>query len=595
MGCALVWQSETTRRSLAADVRRPVCWPRLQDPDVLLRSLSDLKQRFSVGSLMRGERYFLEKRVRLERIDDDCVEAVVRGTHPYRVNLRPEKRGPGLAASCTCRGYFDTGICKHIWATMLAVRGGHSRRRKAARGSGRAISARASGSCFRRVAATPRRAARAGRQSRVRERSERPAPPELRPLGARGRGVEECHRRGAVAAQVQARRMVAASRLRPARLRRPRDAPRGRSQVPRAVARRSRRMWAYGRGSRYEVPPELQPILLPRIAQGIATLPAPLRRRTRDRAGRGRRGPLGLRGRPRPKESRGQHGAGGDPRAQGRAPGPRRRRQSSFPAGCFAARERLSEVDWHGAWGVAQVLRQSGRIEVPSAREGELLTILCALPGESCSKRPTSCAASLERPRHGSSSRNRRRRAARARRSWDGSSSSTGLSGRAAAPAVAAGGRRSRCESLAIGRPSARRSSGSPPSEVGALQRTRTMTSRSAPSDLPELVRALTAEGWQVEAEGRLLPDLGFPAPLGAVRDRLVRPRGRGRLRRGARRACPSSCARCAPARASCDSPTAATACSRRNGSPAGASRASRRSTRTRCASRRARLGCSTP
>ena len=48
------------------------------------------------------------------------VDAIVRGTRPYRVALRRE--GDAIVASCECQYFADRGaICKHIWATLLDV------------------------------------------------------------------------------------------------------------------------------------------------------------------------------------------------------------------------------------------------------------------------------------------------------------------------------------------------------------------------------------------------------------------------------------------------------------------------------------------
>ena len=46
------------------------------------------------------------------------VDAIVRGTRPYRVRLRREKSA--IAGSCECKYFADrAGICKHIWAVLL--------------------------------------------------------------------------------------------------------------------------------------------------------------------------------------------------------------------------------------------------------------------------------------------------------------------------------------------------------------------------------------------------------------------------------------------------------------------------------------------
>ena len=52
------------------------------------------------------------------------VDAIVRGTRPYRVSIA--RGGAELSASCECQFFHDRGeICKHIWAVLLeAERGG---------------------------------------------------------------------------------------------------------------------------------------------------------------------------------------------------------------------------------------------------------------------------------------------------------------------------------------------------------------------------------------------------------------------------------------------------------------------------------------
>src|SRR5688572_18796593 len=47
-----------------------------------------------------------------------AVDAIVRGTRPYRVKLRRSRQT--IAASCECKYFADrAGICKHIWAVLL--------------------------------------------------------------------------------------------------------------------------------------------------------------------------------------------------------------------------------------------------------------------------------------------------------------------------------------------------------------------------------------------------------------------------------------------------------------------------------------------
>ncbi|MGA9772301.1 MAG: SNF2-related protein [Blastocatellia bacterium] len=67
----------------------------------------------------RGRSYYQQGLVRITRGDDHLVEARVRGSESYQVMLSVEDQT--FSVSCTCPYYADTDICKHIWATMLAA------------------------------------------------------------------------------------------------------------------------------------------------------------------------------------------------------------------------------------------------------------------------------------------------------------------------------------------------------------------------------------------------------------------------------------------------------------------------------------------
>ncbi|MEO6446161.1 MAG: DEAD/DEAH box helicase [Gemmatimonadaceae bacterium] len=66
----------------------------------------------------RGEEYYRAGLVTISRADISSVNAVVRGTLPYNVEIRavPEDR---LDLQCTCPYALEYGVCKHIWATLL--------------------------------------------------------------------------------------------------------------------------------------------------------------------------------------------------------------------------------------------------------------------------------------------------------------------------------------------------------------------------------------------------------------------------------------------------------------------------------------------
>jgi uncharacterized Zn finger protein len=85
-----------------------------------LLSLDLLREFAGEPSYARGARYFEEGRVTDIRVERDHVIAKVRGTHPYKVELRQE--GGELNYSCTCPFFQDeTAFCKHCVAAGLAA------------------------------------------------------------------------------------------------------------------------------------------------------------------------------------------------------------------------------------------------------------------------------------------------------------------------------------------------------------------------------------------------------------------------------------------------------------------------------------------
>ena len=72
--------------------------------------------KFTNSVRSRGRTYFFDGRVRLRSGDANSVVALVSGTEPYHVALSIQ--GMALVASCSCP---DSKACKHIWATMLAA------------------------------------------------------------------------------------------------------------------------------------------------------------------------------------------------------------------------------------------------------------------------------------------------------------------------------------------------------------------------------------------------------------------------------------------------------------------------------------------
>ena len=80
---------------------------------------SILSDDFDSSIRNRGKIYYWQSRVRIRRGTDREVQASVRGSRTYDVNL--DWADGTLSLDCDC-DYFDTiGPCKHLWATVLAA------------------------------------------------------------------------------------------------------------------------------------------------------------------------------------------------------------------------------------------------------------------------------------------------------------------------------------------------------------------------------------------------------------------------------------------------------------------------------------------
>jgi uncharacterized Zn finger protein len=73
------------------------------------------------AAVARGAAYQRDGRVELASVDQDRVEAVVRGSLPYTVKL--SARGGSLRWSCTCPVGDDGAFCKHCVAAALSLGG----------------------------------------------------------------------------------------------------------------------------------------------------------------------------------------------------------------------------------------------------------------------------------------------------------------------------------------------------------------------------------------------------------------------------------------------------------------------------------------
>jgi len=76
---------------------------------------------FPLPTRVKGEHYYREGRVALERVGDEYIEATVDGTEPYRVRLIRDLDDL-VDHRCTCPAHERHGECKHVWATIVAVR-----------------------------------------------------------------------------------------------------------------------------------------------------------------------------------------------------------------------------------------------------------------------------------------------------------------------------------------------------------------------------------------------------------------------------------------------------------------------------------------
>lgn len=79
-----------------------------------------LAQKFSSTTRKRGQDYYREMRVEIQRGSDSEVEACVSGSQVYDVDVNWSDGK--LSVWCECHYYVDSGFpCKHLWATILAA------------------------------------------------------------------------------------------------------------------------------------------------------------------------------------------------------------------------------------------------------------------------------------------------------------------------------------------------------------------------------------------------------------------------------------------------------------------------------------------
>src|SRR5215469_6167702 len=74
---------------------------------------------FPAGVRRRGEEYHWQKLVQIEKGSDTGVDATIRGSQQYEVEMSWE---PGaLSVWCDCPYFESNGPCKHLWATILTA------------------------------------------------------------------------------------------------------------------------------------------------------------------------------------------------------------------------------------------------------------------------------------------------------------------------------------------------------------------------------------------------------------------------------------------------------------------------------------------
>jgi superfamily II DNA or RNA helicase len=79
----------------------------------------ELSSDFPNAIRSRGADYFQRRLVKIMQGNDWEVDATVRGSTIYKVNLLRDD--DEIIVSCSCPYYETDGACKHIWATMLAA------------------------------------------------------------------------------------------------------------------------------------------------------------------------------------------------------------------------------------------------------------------------------------------------------------------------------------------------------------------------------------------------------------------------------------------------------------------------------------------
>src|ERR1700690_339841 len=84
-----------------------------------MKLASIISSHFDSEVRARGASYYRLGAVHIKRGNATGVEAGVRGSRVYDVEIAWD--GRALALFCDCPYYEDVGACKHLWATILAA------------------------------------------------------------------------------------------------------------------------------------------------------------------------------------------------------------------------------------------------------------------------------------------------------------------------------------------------------------------------------------------------------------------------------------------------------------------------------------------
>ena len=76
---------------------------------------------FAAALRSRGQDYFARGAVQLLDLTETRAIAIVRGGRPYGVQLTNFAEPRRLEAECDCPAFADHFVCKHVWATLLAI------------------------------------------------------------------------------------------------------------------------------------------------------------------------------------------------------------------------------------------------------------------------------------------------------------------------------------------------------------------------------------------------------------------------------------------------------------------------------------------